>query len=83
MQFYSSDFLEIFRITRETLRDTEKRLNEELEMRALLTTELDNKEELKVTFYFFLNFFYMKAFVLQDFILSSSQSVIIFHAARY
>ncbi|VDO26778.1 unnamed protein product [Onchocerca flexuosa] len=33
---------------RYTLKDTEKRLNEELEMRALLTTELDNKEDLKV-----------------------------------
>ncbi|VDK75081.1 unnamed protein product [Onchocerca ochengi] len=37
-----------FRITCETLKDTEKRLNEELELRALLTTELDNKEDLKV-----------------------------------
>ncbi|KAM3726656.1 Nuclear distribution protein [Dirofilaria immitis] len=36
------------RITCETLKDTEKRLNEELEMRALLTTELDSKEDLKV-----------------------------------
>uniref|UniRef100_A0A0R3S645 NUDE_C domain-containing protein n=1 Tax=Elaeophora elaphi TaxID=1147741 RepID=A0A0R3S645_9BILA len=36
------------RITRETLKDTEKKLNEELEMRALLTTELDTKEDLKV-----------------------------------
>ncbi|VDK82838.1 unnamed protein product [Litomosoides sigmodontis] len=36
------------RITCETLKDTEKKLNEELEMRALLTTELDSKEDLKV-----------------------------------
>ncbi|VDN83100.1 unnamed protein product [Brugia pahangi] len=36
------------RITCETLKDTEKKLNEELEMRALLITELDSKEDLKI-----------------------------------
>ncbi|VDM99088.1 unnamed protein product [Thelazia callipaeda] len=36
------------RITYETLKDTEKKLNEELEIRALLTTELDCKEDLKI-----------------------------------
>uniref|UniRef100_A0A0N5AWR8 NUDE_C domain-containing protein n=1 Tax=Syphacia muris TaxID=451379 RepID=A0A0N5AWR8_9BILA len=34
------------RIKNETLKDTEKRLNDELELRALLSTELDAKEEL-------------------------------------
>ncbi|VDO17878.1 unnamed protein product [Brugia timori] len=37
------------RITCETLKDTERKLNEELEMRALLITELDSKEDLKVS----------------------------------
>ncbi|EJW76064.1 NudE nuclear distribution [Wuchereria bancrofti] len=36
-------------ITCETLKDTEKKLNEELEVRALLITELDSKEDLKVS----------------------------------
>ncbi|EJW82263.1 NudE nuclear distribution, partial [Wuchereria bancrofti] len=35
-------------ITCETLKDTEKKLNEELEVRALLITELDSKEDLKI-----------------------------------
>ncbi|VDN51463.1 unnamed protein product [Dracunculus medinensis] len=35
------------RITAESLKDTEKMLNDELEVRALLTTELESKDELK------------------------------------
>lgn len=45
---FDTNSLSVLRITCETLKDTEKKLNEELEMRALLTTELDSKEDLKV-----------------------------------